>query len=212
MAPRPRRKATAQQLAASFTVLAKALGLSFYTYNDESNHVDRAKLGNNGPGASFEDCNIEANRAVRQCGAGNVTVPTKTMDDALRPVAARCQKEFQLFQAEVDDIMSGRRIRNLVTVTAQALVSSPHAPRNTSAPSPGCYGEKGDEDEVVRGWATHNLLRGVKLAAVMRDTCGSVSELVQQLHPPGRVRGEGQLHARLFGARAAGIHRDVGQG
>ena len=39
-------------------VLAKALGLSFYTYSDESKHVDRAKLGHIGDGDIVEGCNV----------------------------------------------------------------------------------------------------------------------------------------------------------
>ena len=90
MAPRHRRNGAAHQLAAIFTVLAKALGLSFCTYNDESSNVDRAKLGHIGDGNIFEGYNAESLRALHRCG-GNMTVPKKTMEHARCRVAERCR-------------------------------------------------------------------------------------------------------------------------
>ena len=147
MAPRPRSAATAEQLAASFTPLAKARGPLFCTYSDESSNVDGAKLRKDGPGNIFEDCNIEAIRAVHQCGKGNLTVSKKTMEEALRLVAARCQKEWKLLPPEVDDFAStvSRRLRNLARVTAQGLAKSPGARWVQAMRLPGSYEDDNQE-------------------------------------------------------------------
>jgi hypothetical protein len=205
MAPRHRRNGAAHQLAAIFTVLAKALGLSFCTYNDESSNVDRAKLGHIGDGNIFEGYNAESLRALHRCG-GNMTVPKKTMEHARCRVAERCRTRGKSSR----EAGGHRRRANDFGEPLQGCITLQD---NVYASHNGRGGDNIDDTKWGRLHAggqkrTRELPKALEVdERAARLGVGALATF----HHQGREDGEGQLRECPFRARAARHHLDDGQ-